>query len=501
MRTKITIVCILTTICLLAPHLVLVNLGLAADMPSPSWRIKTSMPTARGQAAVITGNDGLIYVMGGFAGSDPSMTTVQAYDPLSDTWMSKTALFQATRGAAVAKGFDGIIYVISGYDSGDLPDVQAYNTTSNSWTAKAHIPVPVWLAAAATGDDGKIYVFGGEVSGGDPINTTQVYDPATNTWANGTDMLTARKLLGAVKGSNGLIYVMGGYNGTTVVSTVDAYNPSTHSWTTKASMHSPKLEFGLVLGPDNNIYVIGGGTEYGNNSPSFFDTVEIYDPRTDTWTIPSWSESLLHTPRKELGATLGLNGRIYAIGGANGSYLKTNEEALIVLPQNVPPTAYIDSITPNPATVNDSITFVGHGIDPDGSIVGYKWRSSINGAISAAVTFSTTTLSNGTHTICFSVQDNSGAWSPEVTATVTVNGLLADDPLYQKMLDLNAAIGNLQNQNANLNSTASDLTNKVNMLTMELLGTSALTIILIVALIAVVFMNKRKPPPATPPAT
>jgi hypothetical protein len=68
-------------------------------------------------------------------------------------------------------------------------------------------------------------------------------------------------------------------------------------------------------------------------------------------------------------------------------------------------------------------------------------------------------------------------------------------------LDLNAAIGNLQNQNANLNSTASDLTNKVDMLAMELLGTSALIIILIVALIAVVFMNKRKPPPATPPAT
>jgi N-acetylneuraminic acid mutarotase len=499
LRTKIAIVCILTAVCLLAPNLVLVNLGLAADMPSPSWRIKTSMPTARGQAAVTTGNNGLIYVMGGSAGSDPPMTTVQAYDPLTDTWMSKTALFQATRGAAVAKGLDGIIYVISGYYSDDLPDMQAYNTTSNSWTAKAHIPVPVWMAAATTGDDGKIYVFGGE-SSGYPINKTQVYNPATDTWTNGTDMLTARDLLGAVKGPDGLIYVMGGHNGTTAVSTVDAYNPSTHSWTTRASMPSPKLEFGIVQGPDNNIYVIGGGTDYGNDSPPFFDTVEIYNPRTDTWTIPSWSESLLHTPRKELGAALGLNGRIYAIGGASGSYVKTNEEALIVLPQNVPSTAYIDSITPDPATVNDSIMFVGHGIDPDGSIIGYEWRSSINGVINTSATFNITTLSNGTHTIYFSVQDNSGAWSPEVTATVTVNKPLADDPLYQKLLDLNAQIGNLREQNANLTDTTSDLTKKVDMLTMELLGTSAVTIILVLALIAVVFMNKRKPPPATSPA-
>jgi hypothetical protein len=168
---------------------------------------------------------------------------------------------------------------------------------------------------------------------------------------------------------------------------------------------------------------------------------------------------------------------------------------------NQTPSAYIDSVTPNPVTINESIMFVGHGIDPDGSIVGYRWRSSINGTLNTAAAFSITTLTNGTHSICFSVQDNSGVWSPEVTATVTVNGLLADDPLYQKLLDLNAAIGNLQNQNANLNSTASDLTNKVDMLAMELLGTSALIIILIVALIAVVFMNKRKPPPATPPAT
>jgi len=42
------------------------KLGFAVDMPSPSWRTKTSMTTARGQAAVVAGDDGLIYVMGGF---------------------------------------------------------------------------------------------------------------------------------------------------------------------------------------------------------------------------------------------------------------------------------------------------------------------------------------------------------------------------------------------------------------------------------------------------
>jgi len=96
-------------------------------------------------------------------------------------------------------------------------------------------------------------------------------------------------------------------------------------------MPSPKVQFGLVSGPDKKIYVIGGGTETGNNASPFFKTVEIYDPNTDTWTIPGWSESIMPTERKELGAALGSNGRIYAIGGANGGYIDANEEATIVV--------------------------------------------------------------------------------------------------------------------------------------------------------------------------
>ncbi len=42
---------------------------------------------------------------------------------------------------------------------------------------------------------------------------------------------------------------------------------------------------------------------------------------------------------------------------------------------NQPPTAVIDSIYPNPADEGEEVTFVGHGEDTDGSVVGYNWRS------------------------------------------------------------------------------------------------------------------------------
>jgi len=77
------------------------------------------------------------------------------------------------------------------------------------------------------------------------------------------------------------------------------------------------------------------------------------------------------------------------------------------------PTAYIDSITPSSAVTGTKIHFAGHGVDRDGSIVGYEWRSNIDGIISNTATFDTTGLSLGKHAIYFRVQDNRDYWSRE----------------------------------------------------------------------------------------
>ena len=455
----------------------------AADMPSPFWRSKTAMPTARGQAAVIVGDDGLIYVMGGFAGA-ASFNTVQAYNPLTNAWTAKAPMPVATRGASGAKGSDGIIYVISG--SGGIKTVQAYNATSDAWSTKADALNATWMGSAATSNDGKIIVIGGETPGDQYNNATQIYDPIADSWTLGADMPTDRSELTVVKGSDGLIYAMGGYNGS-ALSVVEAYNPSTDTWITKAQMPSPKLEFGVALGPDGKIYVIGGGTSYTNNNGPFFDSVEIYDPRTNTWSIPGWSESSMPTARKEFSAVTGLNGRIYAIGGANGAYIATNEEAFIVLPDNASPAAYIDSVTPNPATRGDTVSLAGHGTDSDGSVVAYKWRSSLDGTIGTSASLPVSTLTVGTHTIYFSVRDNSGAWSNEAVAMVTVNRPITEDPTYQQLVDTNQT----------LNNQIADLTQKLDNTTLMLLATNIAVIVLVIVTIAVVFMSRRKPAAAT----
>ena len=100
---------------------------------------------------------------------------------------------------------------------------------------------------------------------------------------------------------------------------------------------------------------------------------------------------------------------------------------------NNPPTAIIDSITPDPAEQGtDIVSFIGHGTDTDGSVVAYNWRSSIDGQLSTSASFNkpASELSVGTHTIYFKVQDDDGAWSTEDTEDLTINPAIEPELSY-----------------------------------------------------------------------
>jgi hypothetical protein len=89
-------------------------------------------------------------------------------------------------------------------------------------------------------------------------------------------------------------------------------------------------------------------------------------------------------------------------------------------PPNQPPVAIIDSISPNRVDKGTAIYFKGHGTDRDGKIVSYGWQSSLDGELSTSATFSTSTLSVGTHNIYFRVQDDDGEWSIETSRQLTI---------------------------------------------------------------------------------
>jgi len=91
-----------------------------------------------------------------------------------------------------------------------------------------------------------------------------------------------------------------------------------------------------------------------------------------------------------------------------------------VVDTKLAPLAYIDSVSSPQTYTGENVKFSGHAISSTGQIVGYNWRSSINGNLSQLATFETDSLSAGQHTIWFKAQDSYGNWSNEVGTNVTV---------------------------------------------------------------------------------
>ncbi len=90
-------------------------------------------------------------------------------------------------------------------------------------------------------------------------------------------------------------------------------------------------------------------------------------------------------------------------------------------PPLTPPQAAISAMTPNPAVVGTPVAFSGSASDADGVIASYSWRSSLDGVIGVNQNFVSSTLSEGTHTISFTVTDNDNLSAQAPSQTLVVS--------------------------------------------------------------------------------
>ncbi|MDH7517261.1 MAG: PKD domain-containing protein [Candidatus Thermoplasmatota archaeon] len=159
----------------------------------------------------------------------------------------------------------------------------------------------------------------------------------------------------------------------------------------------------------NNVFYKNDFSNNGQNA---------YDPGTNnSWNYNKWGNYWDDYTGKDDNGD-GIGDTPYNIsGGSNKDMCPLG----YFVGENQKPVAFIDSISPTPATEGQTVSFNGHGTDSDGTIIEFEWTSSIDGQISNLEDFTYSGLSVGTHTISFRVKDNNGEWSTPVTKTLTVN--------------------------------------------------------------------------------
>lgn len=313
MRERIAKISVLT---LLLVALLVPSAGALVADEEASWTTLAPMLTKRIdlQAEVI---DGKIYAMGGR--SSTTLASTELFDPSANAWTTLASMSDG-RSLFQTEVINGKIYAIGGSGSGSiLSSAEVYDPSTNTWTRLASMSIPRYYFKTEV-IDGKIYAIGGNSGrNGTPyLSSVEVYDPSTNTWTTLASMSTPRLNL-QTEVIDGKIYAIGG-GYSSVLPSAEVYDPSTDTWMQLASMSAARCNFQTEV-INGKIYAIGGNND-GNNGPKFISSAEVYNPSTNTWTKLASMSAARGCFRTEV-----INGKIYAIGGYDGSskYLSSTE--------------------------------------------------------------------------------------------------------------------------------------------------------------------------------
>jgi N-acetylneuraminic acid mutarotase len=316
-----------------------------AEVGENSWKLKAPMLIEREEFGVAV-VDRQIYAVGGWNENE-------MYNLSANNWTGLALLptGRADPGVAV---YQDKIYVIGGENASysirgpDFADYEisgvtgineVYDPATNMWETKAPMPTPRnYLQANVV--EGKIYLIGGltQQEQAFPLtehssNLNEVYDPVTDSWA------TAASIPTAVWGYSSAviddkIYVISGWSGNSssrwgqsasLIDLVQIFDPKTNSWTVGKPLPTPVVLAAAgattgVMAP-KRIYVIGGCPTVNTQGQGGINATQVYDPKTDTWSRGA------DVPTKRRGLAVAVvNDVLYALGGSDRSLTNANEQ-------------------------------------------------------------------------------------------------------------------------------------------------------------------------------
>jgi N-acetylneuraminic acid mutarotase len=111
------------------------------DPQTNSWQSRSPMPSPREGLVTVTGNDGLIYAIGGYHYANGWLSTVEVYDPDADSWQTCASLAMNRGFLAGIRGAGSTIYALGGTCGNGLEYVSTVEAAVFPLPFKIYLPL------------------------------------------------------------------------------------------------------------------------------------------------------------------------------------------------------------------------------------------------------------------------------------------------------------------------------------------------------------------------
>ncbi|WP_235595250.1 Kelch repeat-containing protein [Leptospira noguchii] len=262
-------------------------------------------------------NNGEVAFIGGEELANPISNRVELFN---GSWNQGPSLNQNRQYHSSTPLNDGNLLVIGGYDNVDLINsVEKLNINTNTWNYVAPMNVTRALHQSVLLGDGQVLVVGGNLNNPNLADSAELYDYNQNQWIRTVPMNSIRSQFTLTRLNDGRVIAVGGMGASTNLDSVEIFNPNTNNWTQVSHLNQARLEHSAILLSDGRLLVAGGRFIGAGNISTYLDSMEIYDPSKNVWTL-----SKMPVSRTEFTLNHLSDGSVLFIGGRNVNYVNEN---------------------------------------------------------------------------------------------------------------------------------------------------------------------------------
>jgi len=288
-----------------------------------------------------------------------------------------------------------------------------FNLVSPSWTPLSQYGTPMknhnalWINVTGSGYSG-MYVWGGESSTG-PVPTSYSYDVSNDQWSAlySGNLPSPRKDHTAIWIGGGIL-TWGGFNGTSTLADGYFWNMTTSQWSQIPPATTPRsghAAFWQEISGLKRMVVFGGRGGSSSTSPTYFNSIEVYDPNTNLWSPLSVQGNIPPAREKMAYAYFETEKKFFIWGGSNSGVLSDGW----ILDFNFNPAKWININSINAPTNRTEISYSSFN-DGDPKFVIWGGRSTVYGSdLNTGYIYNLTTNSWSTMTISNAPLARSGA--------------------------------------------------------------------------------------------